>query len=259
MIQNFTQTFGSFAPSWSITNEVAYYILFGLLAAACGPLRVRPTIVGMGLCVAVGLGLQIVYRSGFHHPAVLGTGLLFGLGSLWFLGALTAEAKSGFRGSPRLRAVARAWPLALGLSIGSWCCQRVHQEFVFLCAGGAFTLMLIHFIGQEAQGRDRAPNQPRRESRPLIAFLGLTSYPTYLFHGPLLLAFGALLQESRVATPWWGVWPAASAFAIACCAPLAFLLERPLMAWRAGVQKRLKAEAAPRAAGSPSPILGIQQ
>ena len=261
LIQNFTQTFGSFAPSWSITNEVAYYILFGLIAAVCVPLRLRPSIAGMGLCVAVGLVLQIVYRAGFHHPAVLGTGLLFGLGSLWFLGALTAENKSGFRDAPRLRAVARAWPLALGLSIGMWCCQRVHQEFVFLCAGGAFTLMLIHFIGQEARDHDHAPNKPRRALRRFIAFLGLTSYPTYLFHGPLLLAFGGFLQDSGVSTPWWGVWPAASVFAIACSAPLAFLVERPLMAWRAGFLKRLKSapDTRPSDSPSPSPILGIQQ
>jgi peptidoglycan/LPS O-acetylase OafA/YrhL len=260
LIQNFTQTFGSFAPSWSITNEVAYYVLFGLIAAVCAPLRLRSSIVGMGLCVGVGFALQLVYRAGFHHHAVLGTGLLFGLGSLWFLGALTAENRSGFRDAPRLRAVARAWPLALALSIGMWCSQHVHQEFVFLCAGGSFTLKIVHFIGQDALERDRDPNAPRREPRRHAVFLGLTSYPTYLFHGPLLLAFGALLQESRIATPWWWVWPAASAFAIVGSAPLAFLVERPLMTWRAGFLKGLKAETAPRAARRPeSPILGIQR
>ncbi|MDR3620375.1 MAG: acyltransferase [Paludisphaera borealis] len=253
LIQNFTQTFGSFAPSWSITSEVAYYILFGVLAAVCVPLRLRPAVVGMGVCAGVGLILQIVYRAGFQSPAVLGTGLLFGLGTIWFLGALVAENTSGFREAPGLLTIARAWPLTLALSIGMWCSQRVHQEFVFLAAGGAFTLMLIHFIGQQRP----APTEPRREPRRHTEFLGLTSYPTYLFHGPILLAFGAALQAAGVATPWWKIWPAATLFALACCAPMGVLLELPIMVWRAGLLKRLKSAPAPRAA-APS-ILGIPQ
>ena len=40
LIQNVTETFGSFAPSWSITNEAFYYVLYGLLAClAAGGVR----------------------------------------------------------------------------------------------------------------------------------------------------------------------------------------------------------------------------
>ena len=32
VVQNLIQTYGSFASSWSITNELIYYALYGLLA-----------------------------------------------------------------------------------------------------------------------------------------------------------------------------------------------------------------------------------
>jgi peptidoglycan/LPS O-acetylase OafA/YrhL len=136
-----------------------------------------------------------------------------------------------------------------------WCSQRAHQEFVFLTAGGAFALMMIRFIALDSCNPAPLRRAPRRHTE----FLGMTSYPTYLFHGPLLLAFGAAVHASGIATPWWGIWPTATLFSIACCAPLGLLLERPTMAWRAGLLKRLKARSAPRAAVSSPPILGIQQ
>ena len=51
VIQNFTQTFGSFAPSWSITNEVFYYLFYGLLVAARHDGAGAPAMVGMAICV----------------------------------------------------------------------------------------------------------------------------------------------------------------------------------------------------------------
>lgn len=256
LIQNFTQTFGSYAPSWSITNEAAYYLMFGLLAAACVPLRVRPAVVGMGLCVGVGAALQLVYRAGMRTPAVLGTGLLFGLGVNWFLGALVYEHRASLGRYPLLRRVAPAWPLVLALSITMWCCQRVHQEFVFMTSGVAFTLMLVHFTIRE---RDKPPAD-RRPPRRWVELMGLVSYPTYLFHGPILLAVGAGVKASGIAVAWWAFWPAATLFAIACCLPLGPLLEQPIMTWRAGVLRRLKEADSRRAATAGArPALDVQQ
>jgi len=256
LIQNFTQTFGSFGASWSITNEVVYYVLFGLLAALCAPLRFRPAVAGMGLCVVVGAALQIAYRGGLRTPAVLGTGLLFGLGVNWFLGALVAAFQSSLPRSPLLRKVAAAWPLVFALSMAIWCAQSVHQEFVFMTSGLAFTLMLIHFIIQE---HDAPPASPR-PARRWVELLGLSSYPMYLFHGPVLLLVGAVVKETGAVIPWWLFWPAATLFTIVCCLPLGVVLERPLMNWRAGVLRRLKtAKATRETAAGVRPALDVQQ
>ena len=100
VVQNFTQTYGSFAPSWSITNEVVYYALFGLLAALVARSKIHPANPGMFLCIAVGATSQLIYRTGYHSPVVLGIGLLFGLGFNWFLGALIALHADDIARSP---------------------------------------------------------------------------------------------------------------------------------------------------------------
>ncbi|AMV35800.1 acyltransferase family protein [Planctomyces sp. SH-PL62] len=260
LVQNFTETFGSFAPSWSITNEAAYYLLFGLIAAVTIPLGRRPAVAGMGLCVALGLALQVGYRLGARHPLVLWTGLLFGLGAVWHLGALVSVYTPRLADSRRLGLLARAWPAAVLLSMAMWTSRRVHQEFVYVAAGVAFALMLVRFINQDREAR-ASGSPPPSGTRRLPEELGLISYPTYLFHGPLLLAFGTAIRAGGVTAPWWAIWPAAALFAIGCCLPLGRLLEAPIMAWRVDVMRRLRSRpVAPAAAApAPAPALGIQR
>jgi peptidoglycan/LPS O-acetylase OafA/YrhL len=256
VIQNFTQTYGSFAPSWSITNEVVYYMLFGLLAATFAGNRTRPVVAGTAACLGVGVLCQIIYRSGYHHPIILSTGLLFGLGINWFAGVLVALSSDRLASFRPLRWAARGWPLVLALTMLLWCSQRVHLEFVYLGAGLAFTLMLIRFVIAEADAGTPAPRRPGR----FATLLGLSSYPTYLFHGPILLLIGSLLRDSSPSRPWWLVWPLAATIAIAAGVLLGLVAERPIMAWRAGYLKRLR-EARPAGSrgGAAAPILSIQQ
>ena len=85
MVQNLYETFGSFASSWSITNEVFYYVLYGVLAwRLAGAARCRPAWVGLGLCVAVAIVGQTLYVTVGRNPYVYRTGMLFGLGMIWF-------------------------------------------------------------------------------------------------------------------------------------------------------------------------------
>ena len=41
-VQNLTQTFGSYAPSWSITNEMFYYLFYGIVVAVALKRGMRP-------------------------------------------------------------------------------------------------------------------------------------------------------------------------------------------------------------------------
>jgi peptidoglycan/LPS O-acetylase OafA/YrhL len=255
LTQGFTQTLGAFAASWSITNEVVYYVVFGLVAAVFGATRSRPATVGLALTVGAGLALQAIDRAGFHHPVVPKAALLFGLGSIWFLGALTAVHADRLPGVPGLPTLARLWPLALATSMAMWYDGRVQQRNVYLTSGLAFTLMLIHFSIQERAGGRSASRAPR----PYTAFLGLVSYPVYLFHGPVLLAFGAVVEWSGAAAPLWLLYPAGTVIGIGCCLPLGRLAERPLLAWRAGVLKRLRTAPTPAREPAPTavPALGV--
>jgi peptidoglycan/LPS O-acetylase OafA/YrhL len=233
LIQGLTERLGSFAASWSITNEVVYYAFFGLVAAACAPLRVRPAVVGMVLCCVGGAALLASYRLTRDHRAMT-YGSLIGLGAVWHLGALVKAYEPWIAARPRIGSAARIWPALLALDMGLFAAGAVHQEVVFVLAGAAFALMMVRFASVEAAlvGRPAAP------PRALPTALGMVSYPMYLFHGPLLLAFGTIANAAGIVAPWWAIWPAAASLAIAACLPLGRLLEAPVMAWRSGLMKR---------------------
>jgi peptidoglycan/LPS O-acetylase OafA/YrhL len=251
LIQNLTQTFGSFAPSWSITNEAFYYVFYGLLVVALARGSRRPAFVGIALCLVVGACTQIPYRLGLRSPAILSTGMLFGLGINWFLGALVAEHRDWLRRDPQVQAIARWWPAILALPIGLRCTDRIGMECVWMGSGLAFTLMLIRFLGRdwERAGPDRAGG-PSPRSRRLITALGLASYPTYLFHGPILMLVGSTVIRWDLAVDWRWTWAVLTSAGIASGIVLGYLLEQPIMAWRATLLRRLgSARARPITAG----------
>ena len=74
----------------------------------------------------------------------------------------------------------------------------------------------------------------------LSAGLGLTSYPMYLFHGPLMMLTGSWIMRSGIVADWRITWAVLTGVGLACGVVGAWLLERPVMAWRAGYLKRLR-------------------
>ena len=142
LIQNFSETYGSYAPSWSITNEVFYYVFYGLIVVGVVRFTKWPATIGMAVCLTIGVATQLVYRLGYRSNPMMQFGLLFGLGISWFMGALVAEHREWLVKNRPMQTAARFWPLLLALVIALWCTQRVHLEFVFAGSGVAFTLML---------------------------------------------------------------------------------------------------------------------
>ncbi|MBX6312771.1 MAG: acyltransferase [Isosphaeraceae bacterium] len=241
-LQGLTQTYGSFAPSWSITNELFYYLIYGLLV--CLPLGKpdRPAWLGVALCVAVAGAMQAVYALGLRTPWVLAVGLLFGLGLNWFLGALVALHLEALRGSRAIRMLARAWPLGLVLAA----CLRFdeHIQGLVLPCGLAFGLLLVRFGPCEEAGPATAT---WRSS--LARLLGLSSYPTYLFHGPVLMLAAAILMRWDLARDWRVTWGMLAASGIIAGLVLGVVAEAPLMTWRAYWLRRWKSGL------RPSPVL----
>ena len=199
MIQNFTQTFGSFAPSWSITNEFFYYIFYGLIAFALARRTRRPATVGMAMCLLAGISMQLIYRAGYKWSPVLAVGLLFGLGINWFLGAMIAERSDSLVHDHMIQALARFWPAMVVASITMWCSQHVHLEYVYLSSGFAFTFMLVRFLGQDVEHPERADGATARRTT-----LGDVVGAFQLSHLPVPRAdpddrrLGELALESRV-------------------------------------------------------------
>ena len=239
-VQNFAETFGSFAPSWSITNEVVYYVLYGVIVFVATRRRVRPAAAGMLLCLTIGGLTHFVYRLGYKSHGLMQFGLLFGLGVNWFLGALIAERGDYLLGNSMVQTCSRYWPLALIASIGMWCSQRVHLEFVYVGSGIAFALMLVRFLVID-RTRDGLDDNRRASANTAILSLGLSSYPTYLFHGPILALGAWTVVHWKLDVSWVLIWAALSTAAIISGLALGHVAERPIMAWRAAWLKSCNA------------------
>jgi peptidoglycan/LPS O-acetylase OafA/YrhL len=256
IVQNLTETYGSFAPSWSITNEMFYYLFYGALVCIGLKRGVRPTTLGMTLCLTLAVVLDIVYFGAYRTAITRSAGLLFGLGIIWFQGALVAEHRESLRQSRRARAGSRSWPLVLMLAMAMWYSRKVHIQVVYLALGAAFTLMLIRFVTTDGTASARGD---RGRWGAVIGMLGLASYPTYLFHGPIVMLTGAAIMRWRLVEDWRVTWAILAAVGISSGIVLGYLAERPIMAWRAGFLKRLKGARTEPARGGAAPILGIQQ
>jgi len=259
VVQNLSQTFGSFAPSWSITNEMCYYLFYGVIVVAALRWRVRPTMLGMTVCLALAIFLEWVYFTHFRtNPVVRSAGLLFGLGTIWFQGAIVAEYREAIRASRTARLISGLWPLVLLLAVALWYARAIHIQILYLILGAAFTMMLARFAAVDPPGA-RTPDRGARST--LIRTLGLASYPTYLFHGPLVMWLGSLMLRAGWTDHDWRItWIVLSAVGIASGLILGHVAERPLMTWRAGLLRRLKDARPTReaTAGAP-PILDVSR
>ena len=261
MIQNMTQrTFGSFAASWSITNEVFYYLLYGVLAWLLARSRLRPAWVGMGLCAALAVVGQVLYVTGGRHPYVYRTGMMFGLGMLWFQGALVAVHGRDLIARPWVRRVAACWPLLLAATFG-WKTLDLPANGFYPLAGWAFTLMLLNFLRTPNVA---APTSASPWRKRFVTTLGLSSYPMYLFHGPLLMLAGSVMMRLGLATDWRLTWGLLLVLGITSGTALGWLVERPLMDWRASLLRRPNADlrepaAAPHFASRPVVAVGVER
>jgi peptidoglycan/LPS O-acetylase OafA/YrhL len=255
VVQNLAQTYGSFAPSWSITNEMFYYLFYGGIVWIGLRRRIRPTTLGMALCLVLAVALDGLYFTRYRTAYVRSPGLLFGLGIIWFAGALVAEYRGELRDSRVARIGSYLWIPVLLAAIALWYSQRVHLQVVYLVLGAAFSLMLIRFLAADHHAGAKAD---RGRWGALIRLLGLSSYPTYLFHGPIVMLTGSAIMRWRLVDDWRITCAILAAVGISSGVVLGHVAERPLMAWRAGYLRRLmQSDAATARAGAP--IFGIQQ
>jgi peptidoglycan/LPS O-acetylase OafA/YrhL len=245
VIQNFTETYGSFASSWSITNELFYYLFYGVIAWLVVGRRSRAAWVGMGVSLFLAGAFQAVYWHGARTPIVSSVGHLFGLGINWFLGALVAAHGTTLARSRTAQLVARSWLPLLAAIVVLRCLDRLPPQLLYLSSGVAFTLLLVRILGKDVGA---PPRTERTWAERAAGWLGLASYPTYLFHGPLIiLVASAIARGDLVIRNVVAVWFVLAGSAIACGFALGFLAERPIMEWRSRLLKRLRtADHAPR-------------
>ncbi len=240
-VQNLTQTYGSFAPSWSITNEFFYYLFYGLLACLLMKRREWMSGAGLVICVAVASVLQILYVGPLRSPLVYSTGMLFGLGLFWFLGAYLAQHSETIVHSRWLRIAAKGWIPLLVLGIYWKYDTRLPLQGFYVFTGLAFALMLARFL--QAPEPEAGAIAPVWRTR-VVEALGLLSYPMYLFHAPFMMLIASAMLRWELIPDWRVTWVLLSTCGIVFGLALAYLLEKPLMKWRAGWLKRRNGAAA---------------
>jgi peptidoglycan/LPS O-acetylase OafA/YrhL len=256
--QRFFSTFGSFAPSWTITYELFYYVLFGLLAAASVRQGLRPAWIGMAVCVVFGGSMQLFYLLGEKFAFTVPLGMLFGLGTIWFMGALVAVHGPSLARIGKFRLLTRAWPLvfacAIGLNFEAW----VPIQVTYLVTGAAFALMILRFQAtEEVRASTVGPSPAWFEKTARI--VGLASYPTYLFHAPVLLLLATVISHWNLVSDWRVTYAILLTSGIGVGLVLGLVAERPIMAWRAGFLKRLKQGTERRAIAAPTALAEISR
>jgi peptidoglycan/LPS O-acetylase OafA/YrhL len=254
LVQNLTHHLGSFTPSWSLTNEVFYYLLYGVLAATMGRHRSRPLLVGLGLCVVIGGLLQLAYSSGYRATPILKVGLLFGLGFNWFLGVGVAVFREEIGRSRLALAASRSWPIVLGsaFAVYHW---GLPIQTAYLVGGVGFALLLARVVA--TPGPESGVVEPAWATR-LVRFAGLSSYPTYLFHFTFMWLLAEAMDRWNLVGHWSTMMGVLVVSSLALGGLLGWYLERPIMRWRSGFLARLEAvESSTRLVSVPVAELGL--
>jgi peptidoglycan/LPS O-acetylase OafA/YrhL len=200
-------------PAWSLSCELAYYLLFPILLPAA--VRLRPRL-GLALGAALVVMLPLVAQSVLPGPWTAHP--LTGLGAFVLGAALGRAHHAGWRLAPRVAlGAAAAWPLTIAaaqISTPLW-----------LALTGLLAAPLILALAHE-----RAPRWPRLQE------LGEASYALYITHAVIIamlaLPFGGL--------PAWLVLPAG----LACVGGSLLVyrwVERPGRRWLLGQRRSRRA------------------
>ena len=254
LLQRMGETYGSYGPSWSISNEMLYYMMYGILICFTRKSRTGATILGMIVCAAVGLSMELVHFGWNRPPHVLSIGLLFGLGTIWFLGAWIADNRQRIARSRLAGTVSACWPIVLLVSIVIWFLQWIHIQFVYMTCAVAFGLMMVRFVTHDCAAV-RATRGGWRAA--VIEILGQSSYPTYLFHGPLGMLVASFIPRSGILGDWRITWLILVLVGGVSGLALGFLIERPILIWRKTFLRQFESK---RTATAPSgAIVGIAE
>jgi peptidoglycan/LPS O-acetylase OafA/YrhL len=211
-LAGFFGKFGSFAPSYTISFELLFYTIWGVVFSFALERQAIP------ISAAGGVILFFLLPSNFTFAVVLFAS--------WLLGAAIAiheaEVKAIFARVP----LWATWLVVLTAFIAGnqWVVFHGINWWEFpgslLTLPGALLFALI--IGSHLAKSRRAME--------LDNWLGEISYPLFLVHGPVLIAVGSLLKLSGIAPVSFGMMTAILMGSVIASAHLVLvLLERPVM------------------------------
>lgn len=171
---------------WSLAVEEQFYIFWPLVLGLAWRRPGRGVLVWMG--VAIGLSFLLNVATVFRYPDAA---FYSPLTRVWELGAGAVLAYLGLRRQPHRVATRREWLGGAGLLLIAVGLVAIHRSKAFpgfwalLPVGGACLCI--------AAGPGAWINRHILGSRPFV-WIGLISYPLYLWHWPLL-AYARVLEN----------------------------------------------------------------
>ncbi len=181
--QNITGWFGSYAPAWSITCEMAYYLFWPAALYLSDYRAARASIGAAIIAVILAAGIYILDRfSGTQY--LVGVWMLLYLSVLWFAGAFVAAEWNHLSKSNLLRVLSHLWlpGLALVFLLEYKGFINFHVRNILL--GPVFIGLLFNL---------RSWPDWLLDHKTHAETLGNISYPLYLLHGPLLVLMGTIM------------------------------------------------------------------
>lgn len=234
MTQGVFGCFTSFENSWSLTNEMFYYLVYGLLLwSTHGRMK---KLFGLGAALALMLtaaALAAWTGLGKPSPGIFAIWTIPLQMLIWLGGAALYH-----HWAPLSRWFSRArgrWAM-LGLAFGV-----VYFFYVRLWLGGVrlmemelINLAWMPFFFLLLLSLSHMPFLDHPRVRAMAAKLGLLSYPLYLLHSPLQHIMSSLVQPAS----WFAHAPAVLQWSAYLAAPVVFCVllgvpaESRLLAWR---------------------------
>lgn len=226
MTQGLFGPFGAYNPSWSLTHELACYLVWGLLVVAVGRRLRGSTVLGLAVAPLVAAAAVHAIVHDENSWRLLTLPLYF---FVWLLGGAAAESRDALEDPARRRhlyaAIAVFAPILIWFAVD----LRVPDTVGMIAFAVLLAVSLLWLERLPAAG-------PRLEAASRR--LGLASYPLYLGHGIVLVA------TTVYCTPDDPLVRAVAAVVVSAGLALVFgvPLERAGLAWRSRWLRRTFAD-----------------
>ena len=219
-INNGSGQFGSIAPSYTITFELFYYLLWGIVVAIMPTLPIRALVISFLVAAALCVWTLTIGSS---------NSLLIVCLVPWLIGGAAVFVRNDFL---KMMSPVVMWVILFifyTYGLQNWAMPRIMatwQSLIYFSALGAlFAATVVCQLASDGR-RSRYDN-----------WLGEISFPLFLVHGPMFILVATVLRG----VGWLPSYGVLLAVMFACSLGAAQLLvrfvERPVMEWRRSIRR----------------------